>query len=115
MAGNEFVELTPEQIAQIDALSCNMFHQEPFDLAWCETHDTTFALGDNCRYNTQAVTTLRPGGERVPLLRTHERCMDTKTETLPRTQVADAIFQPSAAAIEAAAKALDDPSFERTN
>ena len=29
---------------------CQMFHEEPFDFAWCETHDTTFALGDACKF-----------------------------------------------------------------
>lgn len=42
--------LTPEEEAEIDALPCRMFHEEPFDFAYCEVHDTTFALGDVCKY-----------------------------------------------------------------
>lgn len=30
---------------------CNMRQQEPFDFAWCETHDTTFPLGGTCKFN----------------------------------------------------------------
>lgn len=42
--------LTPEQEAAIDALPCEMFHEPPFDFAYCARHDTTFALGDVCKY-----------------------------------------------------------------
>lgn len=30
---------------------CNMTHTPPFDFAQCETHDTTFALGDKCKFD----------------------------------------------------------------
>lgn len=30
---------------------CMMSHQEPYDFAWCETHDTTFPLGDKCKFD----------------------------------------------------------------
>ena len=30
--------------------ACDMRHQEPFDFAWCETHDETFPLGGICPY-----------------------------------------------------------------
>lgn len=33
--------------------ACAMFQQRPFDFAWCETHDTTFALGAVCPHHTQ--------------------------------------------------------------
>ena len=29
---------------------CDMRYQPPFDFAWCETHDKTFALGDVCPF-----------------------------------------------------------------
>lgn len=44
-------DLTPEQQAEIENAPCRLRHQEPFDFAWCETHDTTFALGNTCRYS----------------------------------------------------------------
>ncbi|MGY4098082.1 hypothetical protein ACW2Q0_00720 [Nocardia sp. R16R-3T] len=44
----DFMELTPELAAEIDSMPCAMYCQEPFPFAWCETHDTTFALGDTC-------------------------------------------------------------------
>lgn len=50
-ARDEPVELTPEQIAEIEAMPCAMFHEPPFDFAYCETHDTTFALGAACKYH----------------------------------------------------------------
>lgn len=31
--------------------ACAMFVGEPYDFAWCETHDTTFALGSTCPHN----------------------------------------------------------------
>ena len=31
--------------------ACAMFHEPPFDFAWCETHDETFALGDVCKFS----------------------------------------------------------------
>ena len=42
--------LAPEQEAEIDALPCDMVHEQPYDFAYCAVHDTTFALGDVCRY-----------------------------------------------------------------
>lgn len=42
--------LTPEQEAEIDALPCDMVHERPYDFAYCAVHDTTFALGDVCKY-----------------------------------------------------------------
>ena len=30
---------------------CAMKHEPPMDFAWCETHDTTFALGDKCKFD----------------------------------------------------------------
>src|SRR5699024_8958575 len=30
---------------------CVMKHTEPYDFAWCETHDTTFPLGGTCRFD----------------------------------------------------------------
>lgn len=46
----EFQDLTDEQWEEIKNLPCLMFHEEPFDFAYCERHDTTFALGDVCKY-----------------------------------------------------------------
>jgi hypothetical protein len=43
--------LTEAEIEEIEALPCQMFHEQPFDFAYCETHDTTFALGDVCKYH----------------------------------------------------------------
>lgn len=43
--------LTPEQEAEIDALPCDMVHEQPYDFAYCAVHDTTFALGDVCRHH----------------------------------------------------------------
>lgn len=31
--------------------ACDMLHQPPFDFAHCQTHDTTFALGDKCEWD----------------------------------------------------------------
>lgn len=31
--------------------TCDMRHGEPYDFAWCETHDTTFPLGEACKFN----------------------------------------------------------------
>lgn len=31
--------------------TCRMTHTEPYDFAVCETHDTTFALGSECKFN----------------------------------------------------------------
>lgn len=31
-------------------ITCDMKEQKPFDFAWCETHDTTFALGERCKF-----------------------------------------------------------------
>lgn len=30
--------------------TCDMRQQDPFDFAWCETHDETFPLGGVCSY-----------------------------------------------------------------
>jgi hypothetical protein len=49
-------DLTPEQQQSILDAPCRMFHQEPFDFAWCETHDTTFPLGSICEYHHQEET-----------------------------------------------------------
>lgn len=37
-------------LAEIEAMPCDMYHEPPFDFAYCERHDTTFALGDVCKY-----------------------------------------------------------------
>lgn len=40
-----------EQVANADKPApCDMRHQEPYDFAHCVTHDTTFALGDRCKW-----------------------------------------------------------------
>jgi len=52
MSETNWVVLTPEQEAEINALPCIMTHTLPFDFAQCERHDTTFALGDVCKYHT---------------------------------------------------------------
>ncbi|MCY1718425.1 hypothetical protein OVA26_15935 [Microbacterium sp. SL62] len=36
---------------------CVMFSEEPFDFAWCETHDETFPLGSICRFHHKAPKT----------------------------------------------------------
>lgn len=36
---------------EVDDVPCDMRCGQPYDFAWCETHDTTFALGDVCRYH----------------------------------------------------------------
>lgn len=43
-------EQIAEQIAEIEAMPCEMYYEPPFDFAYCERHDTTFALGDVCKY-----------------------------------------------------------------
>lgn len=43
--------MTDEEWEEIEGLPCDMRHEQPFDFAWCETHDSTFALGDVCRYH----------------------------------------------------------------
>lgn len=35
--------------------TCVMTHEEPYDFATCETHDTTFALGAECKFNGREV------------------------------------------------------------
>lgn len=35
--------------------ACNMVHQEPYDFAECRTHDTTFRLGDACKFNNRVM------------------------------------------------------------
>lgn len=32
------------------AVRCEMYHEEPFDFACCETHDEVFALGSVCPF-----------------------------------------------------------------
>lgn len=49
----ELEDLTAKQIAEIEAMPCDMYHEPPYDFAWCERHDTTFPLGDVCRYQKQ--------------------------------------------------------------
>lgn len=34
---------------------CHMVHTEPYDFASCETHDTTFALGETCKFDGQVM------------------------------------------------------------
>jgi hypothetical protein len=46
----DWEDLTPEQQREILNAPCEMYHTPPMDFAFCETHDTTFALGDKCRY-----------------------------------------------------------------
>lgn len=31
--------------------ACDMRHAKPYDFAWCETHDTTFPLGEKCKFD----------------------------------------------------------------
>ena len=38
--------------ADSDTHPCRMREQYPYDFAWCETHDETFAIGSVCRYYT---------------------------------------------------------------
>lgn len=38
-----------DQVLTPDA--CEMRQGEPYDFAWCQTHDTTFPLGGTCRYD----------------------------------------------------------------
>lgn len=50
--GEEFDRWLESEIA--DALApaeCIMLHVEPYDFGQCETHDTTFALGEECKFN----------------------------------------------------------------
>jgi hypothetical protein len=37
------------------ATRCVMTRTEPFDFAQCQTHDTTFALGEECKFNGKDV------------------------------------------------------------
>lgn len=39
----------------ITTAPCDMPQQEPFDFGWCQTHDTTFALGEKCRFDGREV------------------------------------------------------------
>lgn len=32
---------------------CQMFTEEPYPFAWCETHDETFPLGQVCPHYTR--------------------------------------------------------------
>lgn len=47
---------TPEVLEAIKAAfaaPCDMRSGEPYDFAWCETHDSTFPLGDTCPYDRE--------------------------------------------------------------
>ena len=39
------------QISDMQPAACDMKCQEPYDFAWCETHDTTFPLGYKCKFD----------------------------------------------------------------
>jgi hypothetical protein len=38
-------------LALLAPTPCDMRHQPPMDFAWCETHDTTFPLGERCKFD----------------------------------------------------------------
>ena len=39
---------------------CDMKRNDFYDFAWCETHDTTFALGDVCPFGPELLERLSP-------------------------------------------------------
>lgn len=41
---------------------CDLRQQSPYDFAWCETHDTTFKLGDTCHFKEKTIKWLEQGG-----------------------------------------------------
>ncbi|QWS68198.1 hypothetical protein SEA_VANLEE_81 [Gordonia phage VanLee] len=51
----EMVGLAHREVERVRAATapapCDMTHQEPFDFAQCRTHDTTFALGETCKFH----------------------------------------------------------------
>lgn len=50
---NRAIEFTVPETAlePVNPLDCDMVHIEPFDFAQCNTHDTTFPLGDQCKFH----------------------------------------------------------------
>ncbi|QYC53581.1 hypothetical protein SEA_NORVS_97 [Gordonia phage Norvs] len=55
----EFIAAAPDLVrgllAELDQAiapdPCDMTHREPFDFAQCRTHDTTFPLGEKCKFD----------------------------------------------------------------
>ncbi|QDM56408.1 hypothetical protein PP515_gp61 [Gordonia phage Sidious] len=41
----------PALLAELEPAPCDMKQGGPYDFAWCETHDTTFALGQKCKFD----------------------------------------------------------------
>ncbi|QOC55981.1 hypothetical protein PP494_gp51 [Gordonia phage Matteo] len=41
----------PALLAELEPAPCDMKQGAPYDFAWCETHDTTFALGEKCKFD----------------------------------------------------------------
>lgn len=39
------------EVTRLSPAPCDMRHQEPYDFAFCLTHDSTFALGERCKYD----------------------------------------------------------------
>lgn len=40
-----------EEAAADPVETCDMHQGEPYDFAWCVNHDTTFKLGETCKFN----------------------------------------------------------------
>lgn len=53
-------------MVMIAATPCRMFHEPPYDFAYCEVHDTTFALGDVCRYQKMNAAKQEENDGQVP-------------------------------------------------
>ena len=60
MEDAEFIAAAPQLVRELlaevkrlrgEVASCDMKCGEPYDFAWCETHDTTFPLGDKCKFD----------------------------------------------------------------
>ncbi|AMS02457.1 hypothetical protein SEA_LORDFARQUAAD_58 [Gordonia phage LordFarquaad] len=54
-ADAEFIAAAPALVqgllAEGEPAPCDMKQGAPYDFAWCETHDTTFALGEKCKFD----------------------------------------------------------------
>jgi hypothetical protein len=49
----EWTGWTVKEVQEVIDAPCDLRRQEPFDFAWCETHDETFALGNTCHFKEE--------------------------------------------------------------
>ena len=45
------VERLRTELADRTPAACDMKHEKPYDFAWCKTHDSTFPLGEKCKFD----------------------------------------------------------------